>query len=67
MEKDTTLPLLLSQSQAAKIVGCDRKTLAKYSRIGVCPAGQKIGNRIMYPTAALFAWVQSLEKTQKTA
>ena len=55
-------PELLTERQAAELLGMGARTLWRYSRSGICPAPIKIGigprPAVRYRRSELLAWVQ---------
>lgn len=50
-------PELLTEKQAAALLGIGARTLWRYARSGRAPAPLKLGNTIRYSRGALMSWV----------
>lgn len=57
--KTGTLPLYLTTEEVAQLLRLARGTLAKHRVYGTGPAYRKIGGRVIYLAADLFAWAET--------
>jgi predicted DNA-binding transcriptional regulator AlpA len=51
--------LLLSQGQAAALLGLSPRTLERYRCTGFGPVYRKLGRRVLYRPADIDAWIAS--------
>ena len=53
----------LESSEAAELLRCSKRTLARWRAEGIGPRYCKRGGRILYPLALLREWVAQITKT----
>lgn len=54
---------LLSQREAATLLGLSPRTLERYRCTGFGPAYRKLGRRVLYASADIDAWTTSCVRT----
>lgn len=54
---------LLSQREAATLLGLSHRTLERYRCTGFGPAYRKLGRRVLYVSADIDAWTASRVRT----